>query len=655
MVFKKIKQFFCKGKTNKKTLDYTQLLNDLVVETHGGVSAVKAPWKSKLPGFVYGAFRNLGDWQFTINKKVKRVRLRLVLDKPEVFHFNHIRFWKKAGDGTLEQITSGYICRMSSVAEVLPDPALVMTGGFGNTVSAHSKRESNPWWEVEFDEPQYVVLCEFLNRKDSMGKRAMSLMLTAYDAENTQLLKWGRPNKDVRDTLFVSEIIPTLQNIHQTLVAHGHKDLAEGITGDFCKLLLEEDKESIAGLKSRCRDHLSKAFVTLRSVTCDISFDKEAPTQVLLNGISGKYLRVLAYGQPKPTSPILNVKLHGKNHALTMDENHKTTAEFLEKKSQSWCLPPLHIFSLQDDGLMAVDHIDLSAGAMECADNFVLREVQISNDGENWITVETTLPAMTVQMQALTLYEWIVGEDWDEAFVAAAGYFYATYRMHRARAFKPLIAKRKNLPRKEGLKAFMAGIEDGGSTAKYLPNVIFTRHGLSVPFSEKNAEHLCERMHAFAQFIEDSFGLKVFPCYGTLLGIYRDGTFLPHDDDIDMACVVDLPDGKTPREATEDWCERIKALGVDCQPPTPTSLNLHVYFEGEDMDLFFTYRQKPQDKNLLGHMVSYKVMDIKTSLIEPISTLEFMGRTFYAPAKVEAFLEARYGKTWNIPDPTYEL
>lgn len=42
----------------------------------------------------------------------------------------------------------------------------------------------------------------------------------------------------------------------------------------------------------------------------------------------------------------------------------------------------------------------------------------------------------------------------------------------------------------------------------------------------------------------DSFGVRVFIVYGALLGFYRDGTFLPEDDDIDL-CVIDEIDYET--------------------------------------------------------------------------------------------------------------
>jgi hypothetical protein len=55
------------------------------------------------------------------------------------------------------------------------------------------------------------------------------------------------------------------------------------------------------------------------------------------------------------------------------------------------------------------------------------------------------------------------------------------------------------------------------------------------------------------------------------------------------------------------------------------------------------------------HMEGYQTREVKRSLLEPQSTQHFCGYDFYAPAKIEAFLEDRYGKGWSKPDPTFEL
>jgi phosphorylcholine metabolism protein LicD len=82
---------------------------------------------------------------------------------------------------------------------------------------------------------------------------------------------------------------------------------------------------------------------------------------------------------------------------------------------------------------------------------------------------------------------------------------------------------------------------------------------------------------------------------------------------------------------------------------------MHVHFTGHKMDLFIIYRNYGPNNNAYGHMQNYKLREFPQTLLEPLSTLEFKGKTFYAPADIPGFLEERYGPGWTKSDPTYEM
>ena len=189
---------------------------------------------------------------------------------------------------------------------------------------------------------------------------------------------------------------------------------------------------------------------------------------------------------------------------------------------------------------------------------------------------------MLARLQLLEIMEWLLGSKWSKEFTHQLGHFMSTYRISHARAVKGLFKTQREL-----LPIFFEGIDSGAQSAKFLPRVTYARHGLVVPLKEIDSEFLALRMKRFCDFIKSCFGLDAFLCYGTLLGIYRDGDFLPHDDDVDLAVIVDLPEGETYRSESENWLEKFEQEGVKCRLPTPTSLNMHCYFEDFDMDLFF--------------------------------------------------------------------
>lgn len=98
---------------------------------------------------------------------------------------------------------------------------------------------------------------------------------------------------------------------------------------------------------------------------------------------------------------------------------------------------------------------------------------------------------------------------------------------HLSHAYGKIVQKLVGGINRALLPSFYNGVEDGGSRSHHLPKVRFTRHGLSVPFSEQDSQFLAKRMKEFCEFLKLEFGLQAFPCYGTLLGLYRDKDFYP--------------------------------------------------------------------------------------------------------------------------------
>jgi hypothetical protein len=267
-----------------------------------------------------------------------------------------------------------------------------------------------------------------------------------------------------------------------------------------------------------------------------------------------------------------------------------------------------------------------------------------------WRVANSTFERYKCLIDILTFIEWLTGPTITSEVVSTAAKLCATYRFENMRRFNTFYRKDKGL-----LELTINTIQEKGCTAKYHRDVIFTRHGISVPFAAKDDQHLVNCMYDFCQWLENTLGLKAFPLYGTLLGIHREDRFLPHDDDIDLAAVVYLPAGFSPAPATSQWQARIEAAGFKCKIPKANATNMHVKFTGHEMDLFIIYRNYGPNNNAYGHMEQYKLREFPQTLLEPLSTLEFRGKAFYAPADIPGFLEERYGPGWTKSDPTFEM
>lgn len=603
--------------------------------------------KGRLPGFVYGSFRNVAAHRFQVEMPVKTVRLSLIAEYNEVLNFNHIAIWAKDGNNRLYKVDNGYQCEMSSVSNVLPDPNLAMLGDGANSVSAHSKREIKPWWKVEFERVHHVAFIEFFNRKDKWGIRSKSLVISCLNENNKVVFQAGNIIKKGAQHAFYDWALPLLEKSSDFLSSIDLKTQANEIEERFVEYLT--DKANDSDKRSSLLTCLQKSQTLIENNTPDLPNELDKALVVKVPAET-KYLRVIGFRRKLMRPVRLNIRVGEVTSTLSEQQDPDFIETHFLMNKCIWTLQHPHIFSVPIELKGGIQEVKLWCDDFYSGDAFVQRQIQVSTDNKIWNTIESTLERFTARLALLSAQEWLLGEAWDSVFVEQLGHFLATYRMSQARTVKPLLRVNRDL-----LPSFYEGVKRGGNSARFLAPVIYTRHGLTIPFEHIDSTFLADRMKRFTNFLEQNLNLQAFPCYGTLLGIHRDGDFLPHDDDIDLAVIVDLPADTDYLDATKQWADTLRQLGIPCRPPTPTSLNLHCYFEDFDMDLFLIYRISGKPNLVWTHMEGYQTREVKRSLLEPISTLHFCGHEFYAPAKIEAFLEDRYGKGWVTPDPTFEL
>ena len=141
---------------------------------------------------------------------------------------------------------------------------------------------------------------------------------------------------------------------------------------------------------------------------------------------------------------------------------------------------------------------------------------------------------------------------------------------------------------------------------------------------------------ALFKFKEVADALDVDWCLfaGAALGMFRDGKWIPHDDDVDLAVKT------TPEKLESLWPGLYAAgfsLGRWCENVDGTR-NRHVYYRpdipnipdgGILVDIFYTFT--PDEENL---MVSYDAVPYKDEL-------------FLVPHPIDAYLQLAYGEWWD--------
>jgi glycerol-3-phosphate cytidylyltransferase len=185
-----------------------------------------------------------------------------------------------------------------------------------------------------------------------------------------------------------------------------------------------------------------------------------------------------------------------------------------------------------------------------------------------------------------------------------------------------------------------------GVPAAKLPALI-TKHGMrsSVLLSQETAYRDAVRR---AVGLMRDLGYEAALCYGALLGTVREGRFIAHDDDVDIvfharACTETEVSGELQRIIADLGARGVRAIRA-------RGLFLKLYDPQNDrpVDVFPAFEPAPGTLRL--HMQRLRLRDIPSDLVLPFRPLPFYGEPIPAPARPEAFLEARYGRDWRIPD-----
>lgn len=166
------------------------------------------------------------------------------------------------------------------------------------------------------------------------------------------------------------------------------------------------------------------------------------------------------------------------------------------------------------------------------------------------------------------------------------------------------------------------------------------------------------------QQVFNKYGVRLFLTYGALLGIYREGNFIPHDDDIDLS-IIDPIDFETRKkightlqdigyevqpiffnvcgrmEPAEDGYNGDGESGIIvCQKRIRTTL---FFFKKEDCPIH------GKDYTCWPKYGSGRLIFTPARFFDDPKTIKFKGKEYFTPSPVEEYLEFMYGKDWKKP------
>lgn len=129
---------------------------------------------------------------------------------------------------------------------------------------------------------------------------------------------------------------------------------------------------------------------------------------------------------------------------------------------------------------------------------------------------------------------------------------------------------------------------------------------------------------------------------GTILGLYRNGNFIPHDNDIDVD-VLDFANNGLLHK-------KMLAIGMKLGRKVVYKKKIQqlVYYNDAEIvfdivfwhsrgDLIYNYSEKGYERVQ------------KKKYFENLLQIEYKGKKYFMPSHIEEWLEMRFGKDWKIP------
>ncbi len=183
------------------------------------------------------------------------------------------------------------------------------------------------------------------------------------------------------------------------------------------------------------------------------------------------------------------------------------------------------------------------------------------------------------------------------------------------------------------------------------PNILLP-HGFakSNPLHESDPIHVVHLVKDTFKFIEN-IGYESFINSGSLLGLVRDGAFIPHDDDIDVGVIMH---SQSEEDVAREWINfRDRLLAQDLIDLNKQKKSSQVLKFKNDLNIGFDLFAAWFDKQGRFSVYPHSHKNLLREDIYPFQYDKTYG--IQMPANAEKMLTSNYGENWKSPDPMFRF
>ncbi len=181
---------------------------------------------------------------------------------------------------------------------------------------------------------------------------------------------------------------------------------------------------------------------------------------------------------------------------------------------------------------------------------------------------------------------------------------------------------------------------------------VLTMHGFSLPFRNRDTGEVASELGRVFALLQE-LGIESFINSGTLLGAVREGTFLGHDDDADLAVLIDAPTDEALVSGLFSLGDRLNQTGALQTPALFSKRSPVIKIEmmsGVVVDLFPMWIR---DDRVFIWPHTYG--ELHRDDVFPLASQNLNGVGFPAPCDPGKMLALNYGPGWRSPDAHFQF